>query len=109
MSKAQASQVIGSRYTARGAIQNKFGQTVEVWEVTLSQPKTGRQVTGEVAVTALTFGLLAPVLATPGKEVPYWLYFVDGRLVRWGEAGDWGREADRIYEVRFGTTDQLTR
>jgi hypothetical protein len=45
----------------------------------------------------MTFGLMAPVLAMPGKEKPYWLYFADGRLVQWGEAGDWRREADRIF------------
>jgi hypothetical protein len=45
----------------------------------------------------------------PGKEVPYWFYFVDGRLAQWGEAGDWRREADRIYEIRFGAANQLTR
>jgi hypothetical protein len=28
---------------------------------------------------------------------------------QWGEAGDWRREADRIYEIRFGSADQLTR
>jgi hypothetical protein len=62
-----------------------------------------------VTATVITFGLLAPVLAMPGKEVPYWFYFVDGRLAQWGAAGDWSREADRIYEIRFGTAGQLTR
>jgi hypothetical protein len=57
----------------------------------------------------MTFGLMAPVLAMPGKEKPYWLYFADGRLVQWGEAGDWRREADRIYEFRFGTAGGLTQ
>ena len=109
MTKGEVIQVIGSPYTVRGAVTNKYGQSVEVWEVVLSQPKTGRQLTNEVAVTALTFGLLSPVLATPGKEVAYWLYFVNGRLAQWGEAGDWRREADRIYEIRFGSADQLTR
>ncbi len=83
MSEAQAASVIGSRYTVRGAIQNKYGQSVKVWEVVLSQPKTGREVAGGVTLTVLTFGFAAPVLAMPGKEKPYWLYFVDGRLVRW--------------------------
>jgi hypothetical protein len=73
MSRAEASSVIG-RYTVRGAIQNRYGQSVEVWEVVLSQPKTGRQVVAGVTVTVMTFGLMAPVLAMPGKEKPYWLY-----------------------------------
>jgi hypothetical protein len=36
-----------------------------------------------------------------GEKRPYWLYFVDNTLVRWGEAGDWGTEPQRIYEMRF--------
>ena len=62
-----------------------------------------------VTVTVMTFGLMAPVLAMPRKEKPYWLYFVNGRLAQWGEAGDWRREADRIYEFRFGDTTRLTQ
>jgi len=62
-----------------------------------------------VTLTVLSFGLMAPILATPGKEKPYWLYFADGRLGRWGEAGDWRREADRIYEIRFGSAEALTQ
>jgi hypothetical protein len=46
---------------------------------------------------------------TPGEEARFWLYFVEGRLERWGEAGDWAREADRIYEVRFGPGGNVTR
>jgi len=45
----------------------------------------------------------------PASYKDYWLYFVNGRLVQWGEAGDWRREVDRIYEVRFGTAEVLTR
>ena len=57
----------------------------------------------------MTFGLMAPVLAMPGEEKPYWLYFADGRLAQWGQASDWRREADRIYELRFGTAGGLTQ
>jgi hypothetical protein len=108
MSKAEVTQVMGN-HTVRGAVPNKFGQTIEVWEVKLSQPKTASQIAGQVTVTALTFGLTAPVLFVPASYKDYWLYFVGGRLVQWGEAGDWRREADRIYEVRFGGAEVLTR
>jgi hypothetical protein len=108
MSKAEVTYVMGN-YTVRGAVQNKFGQTVEVWEVQLSQPKTATEIAGQVTVAALTFGLTAPVLLVPASYKNYWLYFVNGRLVQWGEAGDWRREADRIYEVRFGTAESLTQ
>ena len=35
------------------------------------------------------------------KEEEYWLYFLDGKLEQWGRPGDWQREADKIYDIRF--------
>jgi hypothetical protein len=61
----------------RGAITNKYGQVVEVWE----------------------YDLLDGV--APIRRSTYWLWIVDGKLSQWGRAGDWKREADRIYEVRW--------
>lgn len=34
-------------------------------------------------------------------EEEYWLYFLNGSLEQWGRPGDWRKEADRIYEIRF--------
>lgn len=31
----------------------------------------------------------------------YWLYFLNDSLRQWGRPGDWGREADKIYEIRY--------
>jgi hypothetical protein len=82
MTKAEVQQAMrsivsptGKPSAARGSMRNKFGQVIEVWEY---------------------------VLDRGGKsDTAYWLYFYDGRLVQWGEAGDWSREADKIYELRF--------
>jgi len=109
MTKPEVAQALGTPYTVRGSIRNKFGQTVEIWEATLSKPKTQRQMVGGAAATVVSFGLLSPLLLMPGDEVRFWLYFVNDRLERWGEAGDWSREADRIYEVRFGGPEKLAR
>lgn len=76
MSKAQVRATMGAPTSARGSIRNKFGQTIEVWEYVLDRG-------------------FAP-------DATYWLYFADDKLVQWGEAGDWKKEADRIYEFRFG-------
>ncbi|MBC8204392.1 MAG: hypothetical protein H8E87_02640 [FCB group bacterium] len=35
------------------------------------------------------------------KKKDYYLYFLDDELIQWGRPGDWQREADYIYEVRF--------
>jgi len=75
--KSDVRNRMGEPNAVRGAITNKYGQIVEVWEYELANAE----------------------FYTYTKT--YWLYFVDGRLVQWGEAGDWRREADQIYEVRF--------
>ncbi len=83
MTKAEVKQALGDPVAARGSIRNKFGQVIEVWEYVLDR---GGQ-----------------------PDATYWLYFCDGKLAQWGEAGDWRKEADRIYEVRFGRAgNQLT-
>jgi hypothetical protein len=74
MTKSEVISNIGKPTAARGSLTNKYDQIIEIWEYTLWK---------------------GPVTAD------YWLYFVDNRLVQWGEAGDWQKEADRIYELRF--------
>jgi hypothetical protein len=76
MTKDQVTAVLGQPTAARASIRNKYGQVIEVWEYLLDRG-------------------LAP-------DGTYWLYFYDDKLVQWGEAGDWQREADRIYSLRFG-------
>lgn len=74
MTKAEVISNIGKPTAARGSLKNKHGEVIEIWEYTRWKgPETA----------------------------DYWLYFFDDKLVQWGEAGDWGREADRIYELRF--------
>ena len=77
MSKAEVTKTVGEPELARGAIQNKFGQLIEVWEY---------------------YRFISNW--SPDKK-RMWVYFSDGKLVQWGQAGDWEREADRIYEFRF--------
>jgi hypothetical protein len=50
-------------------------------------------------MTVITLGVGA--VAFRGERRDFWLYFHDGKLVQWGQAGDWRKEADRIYEYRF--------
>jgi hypothetical protein len=87
MTKAEVTRSIGSPLAVRGAIKNKFDETIEVWEYRLDVPFFQAQSLDE--------------------NQTYWLYFVEDRLVRWGQAGDWAKEADRIYEVRFGAANIL--
>ena len=82
MIKGEVISALGEPTAARGSITNKYDQVVEVWEYRLYQY--------EGAIEGLS----------PYYNL-YWLYFVDNKLVQWGQAGDWEREADRIYEIRF--------
>jgi hypothetical protein len=77
MSKKEVLSTIGEPELARGSIRNNYDQLIEVWEYY-------RFVSNW----------------SPDKK-RMWVYFCDGKLSQWGEAGDWGREADRIYEIRF--------
>lgn len=80
MMKSEVISAIGEPTAARGSMTNKYDQVIEVWEYALYKTDDD---------------------AFFGRPTFYWLYFHDGKLVQWGEAGDWKREADRIYEMRF--------
>lgn len=80
MTKTEVISTIGEPTADRGSIVNKDGQVIEVWEYALYKTN------GDAVYRSATL---------------YWLYFYNDRLVQWGEAGDWQREADRIYEMTF--------
>lgn len=105
-SKEEVRKAIGSPRIVRGAIQNQDGQTIEVWEYRLAMPKGAGQVVGESALTVLTIGMSLAIDNTETRL--YWLYFVDGKLLKWGEAGDWQAESKNLYEIRFNHGDRLT-
>lgn len=107
MTRQEVVKRLGQPRVVRGSIQNKFGQVVEVYEYRFTMPVDdgrGMKVSKRV-FTVATVGLGALVLDGESRE--YWLYFHDGKLVQWGEAGDWSHEADRIYQFKFDTV-QLT-
>jgi len=80
--KATVVASIGEPNAVRGSIKNNYGQIIDVWEYRLYMY--------EGAIEGLS----------PYYNL-YWLYFVEGKLYQWGQAGDWEREADRIIEFRF--------
>ena len=77
MSKEQVQASVGDNYIIRGAIVNRYNQSVEVWEYDVRKRRS------------LT------------ESERYWLYIVDGKLVQWSRAGNWATEAARINETQF--------
>jgi hypothetical protein len=79
MTKDEVLSTMGKQTAVRASMTNKYGQVIEVWE----------------------YGLHKAAFGITGGTKYYWLYFYNGKLVQWGEAGDWQREADLIYETKF--------
>lgn len=77
MSKDQVQAAVGRNYVIRGAIVNRYNQSVEVWEYDVRKRRS------------LT------------ESERYWLYMVDGKLVQWSRAGNWVEEAERINNTQF--------
>ena len=89
MTKQTVISRLGQPMAARGANQNEHGQIVEVLQYRLAVPNQdspGALVSKSV-LTIITLGVGA--MAFERKTQDYWLTFVDGRLARWGQAGDW--------------------
>ncbi len=108
MDKQQVLGKLGNPAVLRGSIKNKYNQVIEVWEYQIDKGKSGEQVRREWTATLLTVGLCAPILLSEGTVETYWLYFCDGKLVKWGQASDWKREADIIYDINFNNAPSLT-
>jgi hypothetical protein len=101
MTKDEVVGSIGKPTTSRGALRNKYGQVIEVWEYHLAVPSddSAGQVISKSVVTLSTAGYGAKEFVGDRKD--YWLYFLNDELVQFGEAGIWAQERDRIYEFNF--------
>jgi hypothetical protein len=107
MNKTEVFDALGEPTAVRGAMVNKFSQSVEVWEYRLNKGKTAQEKKDDAMLAVFTLGLSLPSAAGGGEEVDYWMYFHDNKLWRWGQAGDWKKEADRIMEIRINPSPNL--
>jgi len=106
MNKTQVCNNLGQG-VRRGAIINKFGQNIEVWEYKVKEGISGGQLGAQIGVSILTLGMTAPLIGQGGEIHEYWLFFVDGHLVRWGRAGDWDNAQKQIYDINFNFNQNL--
>ena len=103
MTREQITRKLGHPKMLRGSIINAIGQVIEVFEYDVDTGKSSSQIASEVG-----YGFLAAFLGiwiisgNSNKHIqPFWFYFYDGRLVKWGGAGDWQNETHIIHEMRF--------
>lgn len=82
MTKEQVKSSVGDNYIIRGAVVNKFNQSIEVWEYEVRKRRSVTDVE------------------------KYWLYMVDNKLVQWGRAGDWITESARLNDIQFPSGPQ---
>lgn len=104
MSKNEVIRRMGSSGIARGAILNKYGQTIEVREYKIEHDKGAQRIFGEAIFTVVTLGFGASTLFSDGDIDIYRLFFYNGFLVRWGQAGDWEEEQRVIYDINFNVS-----
>ena len=85
----------------RGSVKNKFNQVVEVWEYKNQERPSPDDIAAQIFLTVCTLGLFLPLIGTGGETNKYWVYFVDGEMVRWGQSGDWAEAQKVIYDLNF--------
>lgn len=98
MSPADLETNIGKPNLVRGSVVNRFGQQVEVLEYELIFPDKPHSKTFKIVFSTLTAGAGSPVWLAQNTKT-YWFYFVDSKLARWSEAGDWEVEKEQLYEL----------
>jgi hypothetical protein len=106
MSQDNLKTNVGKPNLIRGSVVNRFGQEVEIWEYELVFPDNPDAKTFKAVFSILTFGAGSPVWLVQNTKT-YWFYFVDTKLARWNEAGDWQVEKERLYELPWQLLEPL--
>ena len=109
----------------RGAITNKHGQIVEVWEYKIKNPSIFSRLAKETALLGAAFGTFVLTMSPDAggfvyevgstsmkssnqkERNKYWLYFINEQLVCWGKAGDWNEAQNQIPYINFNIKDNL--
>lgn len=103
MSQSQLTRFLGEPKLFRGSIINKDGQIVEVYEYDIDTGKSTSQIWSEIGYGFLMAFCQVFVYAPQRNDhiKPFWFYFYNNRLVKWGAAGDWQMETHYIYQTNF--------
>jgi hypothetical protein len=109
MSKADVIKSVGPPAIVRGIIKNKDCDTVEVWEYKAGKGKNFQQVTSDAVFTFMSAGSGAALLLSAAQTDRYWVYFVNGKFAGWSLAGDWSRDSDKLYEMKFAPDKSISK
>lgn len=108
MSKSEVIRRVGRPAIVRGIIKNSNCDTVEVWEYKVGKGKCFQQVASEAVFTVMSAGSGAPELISAAETGRYWFYFVNGKFAGWSKAGDWARDREKIYDMKFRSPSQAS-
>ncbi|MFQ5893029.1 MAG: hypothetical protein ACE5H5_01825 [Nitrospinota bacterium] len=100
MTKDDVIKNLGPPTAVKGTITNQFGQKIEVVEYMLALPDDPDTAAFKTITATVTAGLASPAWLVQNTK-PFWLYFLDAKLAKWEEAGDWNEEAKRLVETRM--------
>lgn len=84
MDRPQVRDILGEPNRARGSTKLPTGETLKIDEYLLYPSNTGLINFG-LGIFILTFPWWIP----PQHPNAYWIQYVDGKLDKWGRAGDW--------------------
>jgi hypothetical protein len=101
MSKADVLRCVGRPAIVRGIIKNRNCDTVEVWEYKVGSAKNFQKVASDAMFTLMSAGSGAPMLLSAAETGRYWFYFVNGAFAGWSLAGDWARDSEKLYDMKF--------
>jgi hypothetical protein len=87
---------IGVPDAVRGARKLENGQTVQVDEYRLYE-KDAAMFAAAMCIPTVTLACWIP---PPNRTIPYWVQSIDGKLEKWGRAGDWRPDLTEDITIR---------
>lgn len=103
MTKDQINKILGQPKLLRGSIINRDRQIVEVFEYDVDTGKSSSQIWSNIGYAFLAAFCNVWIFAQGSDShiKPFWFFFHNNVLVKWGGAGDWQQEMYIVHEMKF--------
>lgn len=109
MSRSEVIKCVGRPAIVRGILKNRNCDTVEVWEYKVGKGKNFEKVMSDAMFTLTSAGSGAPVLLSAAETDRYWFYFINGKFAGWSRAGDWARDSEKLYDMKFRPEQSVSK